>query len=308
MEFHNRAKLRFASSNPSTPTPRLARETGAIDNRVGDPSREHGWISSSVRYPLSKLEGRPISSNTLGALFPGGPDRRGKPVGLAIIAMGVGVFGERGAPAYRFGRPCPSLWCAGVRRFKSGRKGDKTRWSGGPTTARGARVLPNPRGMVPCRRQRGPCWRQSVVCEIEPGLFRIELVLSRIELIRCRRELIRSRIELVLCPRQSVRCQIEPVLSRRQLVLSVFAKVRAVRTGASVSLSSVPNGGEGWGEEALPKVRRLPTERHPSPRPSPRSRLTGRGRRTRSSSRRLRHILSQRVINPRSPVCLFYVC
>ena len=33
--------------------------------------------------------------------------------------------------------------------------------------------------------------------------------------------------------------------------LSVFAEVRAVRTGASGSLSSVRNGGEGWGEEAL---------------------------------------------------------
>ena len=33
--------------------------------------------------------------------------------------------------------------------------------------------------------------------------------------------------------------------------LSVVAKVRAVRTGASGSLASVRNGGEGWGEEAL---------------------------------------------------------
>ena len=32
---------------------------------------------------------------------------------------------------------------------------------------------------------------------------------------------------------------------------SVFAEVRAVRTGISGSLSSVRNGGEGWGEEAL---------------------------------------------------------
>ena len=35
--------------------------------------------------------------------------------------------------------------------------------------------------------------------------------------------------------------------------LLVFANVRAVCTGASVSLSSVRNGGEGWGEEALRK-------------------------------------------------------
>ena len=34
-------------------------------------------------------------------------------------------------------------------------------------------------------------------------------------------------------------------------LVSVIAKVRAVCTGTSVSLSSVRNGGEGWGEEAL---------------------------------------------------------
>ena len=34
-------------------------------------------------------------------------------------------------------------------------------------------------------------------------------------------------------------------------VVLIFAKVRAVRTGASGSLSSVRNGGEGWGEEVL---------------------------------------------------------
>ena len=39
--------------------------------------------------------------------------------------------------------------------------------------------------------------------------------------------------------------------TRAIVPLSVVAKVRALRTGASVSLSSVRNGGEGWGEEAL---------------------------------------------------------
>ena len=81
--------------------------------------------------------------------------------------------------------------------------------------------------------------------------------------------------------------------------ISVFAKVRAVRTGASVSLSSVRNGGEGRGEEALRNVRPLEMVKHPSPRPSPRSCLTGRGRRTRYSFWPFRHAPSQRLIgNP----------
>ena len=79
---------------------------------------------------------------------------------------------------------------------------------------------------------------------------------------------------------------------------SVFAKVRAIRTVASVSLSSVRNGGEGRGEEALRKGDTVRVGGHPSPRPSPRSCLTGRGRRTRYSLQRLRHDLSQRLIFP----------
>ena len=43
-------------------------------------------------------------------------------------------------------------------------------------------------------------------------------------------------------------------------------------------------------------VTRLAWAGHPSPRPSPRSCLTGRGRRPRYSLRRLRHKLSQRLI------------
>ena len=39
--------------------------------------------------------------------------------------------------------------------------------------------------------------------------------------------------------------------SIRSAALSIVAKVRAVRTGASGSLSAVRNGGEGRGEEAL---------------------------------------------------------
>ncbi len=75
--------------------------------------------------------------------------------------------------------------------------------------------------------------------------------------------------------------------------LSVFAKVRAVRTGTSGSLSSVRNGGEGRGEEALCNVGALAMVKHPSPRPSPRSCLTGRGRRTRYLLQRSRHERSQ---------------
>ena len=46
------------------------------------------------------------------------------------------------------------------------------------------------------------------------------------------------------------------------------------------------------------RVTRFARVGHPSPRPSPRSCLTGRGRRTRFSLRRLRHELSQRLIDP----------
>ena len=74
--------------------------------------------------------------------------------------------------------------------------------------------------------------------------------------------------------------------------LSVLAKVRTVRTWASVSLSSVRNGGEGRGEAALRNVRPLVMVKHPAPR----SCLTGRGRRTRYLSQRSRHELSQRLI------------
>ena len=82
-------------------------------------------------------------------------------------------------------------------------------------------------------------------------------------------------------------------------LVSVFAKVRAVRTRASGSLSSVRNGGEGRGEEALRNRDTVRMGRHPSPRPAPRSCLTGRGRRTRYSARRFRHELSQRLIRSR---------
>ncbi len=78
--------------------------------------------------------------------------------------------------------------------------------------------------------------------------------------------------------------------------ISVFAKVRAVRTGASGSLSSVRNGGEGRGEEALCNIGPLAVVKHPSPRPSPRSCLTGRGRRTRCLVPQSRHELTQRLM------------
>ena len=74
--------------------------------------------------------------------------------------------------------------------------------------------------------------------------------------------------------------------------VSIFAKVRAVRTGAAGSLSSVWNEGEGWGEEALRTVGPLAMVKHPSPR----SCLTGRGRRTRFLLQRFRHELSQQLI------------
>ena len=49
-------------------------------------------------------------------------------------------------------------------------------------------------------------------------------------------------------------------------------------------------------------VTRFAWAGHPSPRPSPRSCLTGRGRRPRASLRRLRHELSQRLIHREAPV------
>ena len=95
------------------------------------------------------------------------------------------------------------------------------------------------------------------------------------------------------------RCRASLTLPRPPATrLSVCAKARAVRTETSVSLSSVRNGGEGRGEEALRNIRPLALVTHPSPRPSPRSCLTGRGRRTRSLSQRSRHELSQRFIAP----------
>ena len=77
---------------------------------------------------------------------------------------------------------------------------------------------------------------------------------------------------------------------------SVVAKTCPVRLGVSGSLSSVRNGGEGWGEEALRRVGPLASVGHPSPRPSPRSCLTGRGRRTCCLLQRSWHDLSQRLI------------
>ena len=77
---------------------------------------------------------------------------------------------------------------------------------------------------------------------------------------------------------------------------SVLAKMRAVRAGASGSLSSIRNGGAGCGEEALRKVGPFVMVKHPSPLPSPRSCLTGRGRRTRCLLPRSRDELSQRLI------------
>ena len=78
---------------------------------------------------------------------------------------------------------------------------------------------------------------------------------------------------------------------------SVFAKVCAVRTGVSGSLSSVRNGGQGRREEAFRTIGPLAMVKHPSPRPSPRSCLAGRGRRTRFLLRRFLHDLTQRLIH-----------
>ena len=82
---------------------------------------------------------------------------------------------------------------------------------------------------------------------------------------------------------------------------SAFVKTRVVHTMASGSLSSVRNGGESWGEEALRKVRPPASVKHPSPRPSPRSCLTGRGRRRRYSLRCSRHERSQRLFPKATP-------
>ena len=81
---------------------------------------------------------------------------------------------------------------------------------------------------------------------------------------------------------------------RTPLAVSAFANVRAVRTRGSGSLSFVRNGGEGWGEEALRSVWPLVVVKHPSPR----SCLTGRGRRTRCLLQPSRRELSHRLIIP----------
>ena len=91
--------------------------------------------------------------------------------------------------------------------------------------------------------------------------------------------------------------------------VSIVANARAgtvVTKGASDSLSSVRNGGEGRGEEALPIGETARTNGHPSPLPAPRSCLTGRGSRTRPSFRQFRYEFSHRLI----PVCclLLAVC
>ena len=79
--------------------------------------------------------------------------------------------------------------------------------------------------------------------------------------------------------------------------VSVLPKVRAVGTEASVSLSAVRNEREGREEEARDKVGPLAMVEHPSPRPSPRSCLTGQGRRTRCLLQLSRHERSQRLIS-----------
>ncbi len=82
------------------------------------------------------------------------------------------------------------------------------------------------------------------------------------------------------------------VSTKHPVLLADLVKVRAVRAGASDSLSSVRNGGE----EALRKFGPLAMVRHPSPRPSPRSCLTGRGRRTHYLLQRSGHGLSQQLM------------
>ena len=59
--------------------------------------------------------------------------------------------------------------------------------------------------------------------------------------------------ELILAASENVARKLSPQGGDNSdgVVVSVFAQVRAVRTVASGSLSSVRNGGEGWGEEAL---------------------------------------------------------
>ena len=82
--------------------------------------------------------------------------------------------------------------------------------------------------------------------------------------------------------------------SRRRL--SILAKDRAVRTGVSVSLSSVRNGGEGRGEEALRNDGAARVGEAPlSPALSP---FVPHGAREteRDSFERFRHELSQRLL------------
>ena len=102
------------------------------------------------------------------------------------------------------------------------------------------------------------------------------------------------------CPDKPNRLAIEDIQPDQavggMLQLSILAQLRAVRTETSVFLSSVRNGEEGRGEEALRKVGAPATVKHPSPHPSPRSCLTGRGRRTRYLLQRSLHELSQRLL------------
>ena len=82
-------------------------------------------------------------------------------------------------------------------------------------------------------------------------------------------------------------------------MLSRYQSLRKFVPSAPWSPSPAPPFGteERAGERRrFAMVTRLAWAGHPSPLPAPRSCLTGRGRRTRHSSRRLRHKLSQRLI------------
>ena len=111
------------------------------------------------------------------------------------------------------------------------------------------------------------------------------------------RLLLRRAVFLRVHPWFSFRVQVQslpqpPMLSRYQS-LRKFVPSAPGSPAPSPQFGTEARAGE---RRRFAMETRLASVGHPSPRPSPRSCLTGRGRRPRYSLRRLRHKLSQRLI------------